>query len=934
MTVFEANRKKLQTAFIRHQKGDLVEAAQLYSEILRDDEFHFDALHLSGLLAGQMNDFARAHDFFDKAIQMNREFSPLYLNRANAFHTQGRFADALVNYDLAIAFKPDYADAYNNRGNTLASLKRYVDALASNALSLVLKPDYVHARNNRGALLSAINRLSEAINSYEKALSIQPDSKDSYNNLGVALQSLGRHQDAILNYAKAIEIDPHNAHIYNNRGISLHALGRFADALISYEIAIELKHDYADAFSNAGDTYRALNQADHALISYDRALAIRPAFAQAYNNRGVALQECGRLLDARASYEKAVISDLDYAEAWLNHGFVCNELKLFHEALDHYRHAIILRPAYLEAYYNLGNTLKALKLFDAALVSYGKALLLDGDFADAHYNGGLTLMEMKQFERALTSIEKTLEIKPDYIDACNSRASLLAELKRFDEALACFDHALVIRPDYAPVYSNRGVMFFEMGRFEEAIADYASALSLKPDLEFTDGALFSTRMKICDWSRYDQTLKTIVTSLNSRQRAFHPFHVLGAIDDCGLQKQAAEIWCESRNLSSIITLVRPKYGKDRKIRIGYFSPDFRNHPVSYLTARMLELHDREKFDVIGFYYGTIATDEMHGRVRKAFDRFYDVRSLSGFKIAELARECEIDIAVDLCGYTLDCRPEIFAHRAAPVQISYLGFPGTMGVNFIDYIIADHVLIPPEKTASYSEKVIYLPCFQVNDSQRVIGSEEVVRAELGLPQNAFVFCCFNNTYKFNPAILDLWARILGAVDKAVLWMFADTPAARTNISREFRNRGLSDDRLFFVEKAPRTEYLARYRLADLFLDTLPYNGGTTASDALWAGLPVLTLQGESFAGRMAASLLSALDLPELIAGSPEDYVRIGIDLAMDAQKISNLKSRLAANIRTSIVFDSLKSTRLVEAGYRAAYERHHADSPPDHIFIHA
>jgi predicted O-linked N-acetylglucosamine transferase (SPINDLY family) len=372
---------------------------------------------------------------------------------------------------------------------------------------------------------------------------------------------------------------------------------------------------------------------------------------------------------------------------------------------------------------------------------------------------------------------------------------------------------------------------------------------------------------------------------------------------------------------------------DGRIRLGYFSSDFREHATAYLMAELIERHDRAKFEVIGFSLGHPQKDAMRARLEKSFDRFFDASALSNKDVALLARELEIDIAVDLKGFTQDNRTDIFALGAAPIQVSYLGFPGTMGTDYIDYLIADATLISEQQRQHYAEKIAYLPdTYQVNDSKRGISDISFTKSECGLPEDGFVFCAFSNSYKITPDMFDIWMRLLTRVPGSVLWLMGGATSATSSLRTEARARGVAPDRLVFAKRMELAQHLARQRLAGLFLDTLPYNAHTTASDALWAGLPVLTCLGETFAGRVAASLLRAVGLPELVTFSLDDYERLALELATQPEKLQALRDKLAANRLTEPLFDTARFARNIEAAYAEMWRRKQAGLAPDHIYV--
>ena len=450
---------------------------------------------------------------------------------------------------------------------------------------------------------------------------------------------------------------------------------------------------------------------------------------------------------------------------------------------------------------------------------------------------------------------------------------------------------------------------------------------------FLMGDLLRTQMTICDWSNYASGVAELRAQLSRGEKAAPPFFVLALLKfSRSAKKGLGNLGGRKVSGSGEHKGISPLPGH-RRIRIGYFSADFREHAVAILMAGLFEEHDRSKFEVTAFSLGPDIDDDMRTRLKVAFDKFIDVRAMSDRDVVSLARNFEIDIAVDLNGLTRDARTSIFAMRAAPIQVNYLGYPGTMGADCIDYLIADPVVIPDADQPHYAEKIVYLPnAYQPNDRKRLIADKVFTRSELSLPQEGFVFCCFNNNYKIVPDVFDSWMRILGHVDGSVLWLLKDSDIAARNLKKEARVRGVDPDRLVFAPRMTLPDHLARHRLADLFLDTLPYNAHTTASDALWTGLPVLTQIGEAFAGRVAASLLRAVGLPELVTTTRDAYEALAIELAGNPAKLASIKRKLSDNRLTTPLFDTALFTRHIEAAYTAMYERHRAGLPPDHIRV--
>ena len=704
------------------------------------------------------------------------------------------------------------------------------------------------------------------------------------------------------------------------------------EALTSYDRAIELRCDYAEAYYNRGNVLKELKRLDEALTSYDRAIVFKRDYAEAYSNRGNVFKEFKRLEEALTSYDCAIECKHDFYEAYLNRGNTLQELKRLDEALTNYDRAIEFKRDYAAAHYNRGTVLQELKLLDEALTSYDRAIEFKCDYAEAYYNRGNALQEFKRFDEALISYDRAIECKRDFAEAYLNRGTVLQELNRLDEALTSYDRAIELRCDYVEAFYNRGTVLQELKRLDEALTSYYRAIEFKPDYEYLFGFILHTKMFMYDWHNFEADVQSLSLRITEGQKSSPSFPLLALIDSLPLQLKTSEIWIKDKHPINPSLGSIPKYLRRNKIRIGYYSADFKEHPVSYLTAELFELHDKNRFELIAFYSGLTNSSNMHKRVASAFDRFIDVRLQSDKDVALMSRNLDIDIAIDLTGLTQHSRVGIFSYRAAPIQLSYIGYLGTMGAEYYDYLIADKAIIPLDSQQYYKEKIVYLPSYQVNDSKREIADKIFSRVELNLSENGFVFCCFNNNYKITPPTFDGWMRILTAVPDSVLFLYAENKWTENNLKLEAEKRGVSQTRLVFGARISRSEYLARYRVADLFLDTLPYNAGTTASDALWAGLPVLTCMGESFASRVAASLLYAIELPELITTSQEEYEATAIELATNPVKLQAIRDKLERNKLTTALFDTPRFTKHIEAAYTQMYECYQADLPPDHIYM--
>jgi predicted O-linked N-acetylglucosamine transferase (SPINDLY family) len=780
-------------------------------------------------------------------------------------------------------------------------------------------------------VLEREGRLAEARILCRRALRLQPRYFEALNLAGIIAANSRDPEQALEFFTLALAQKPASVLAHNNHGNALKDLKRYPEALSSYDRALALDPDCALAHNNRGNTLCDLKQYPAAIECYDRALAVDRNNATFHFNRGNALLAMQRYMDALHSFDQALALRWDVALTHNNRALALLGLADHRAALAGFERTIALAPEFADAHYNRGLALMAMQDEAAAIGSFERAISLRADHAEAWYCRGNALGALERYEQALESYARAIAIDPQHADAHNNCGNCLYQLMRQAEALACFDRSLAARPGRAEVHTNRGNTLRDLGRFEEAAADYEAALNLEPRLKFIPGARLITRMHVCDWRLFECERDKIVSGLERDEPVTEPFAALALLDSPGRQRQAARLWVREKcPVSHELPPLGAHAGHDR-IRIGYFSPDFRNHPVAVLTAELFELHDRSRFELTAFSFAAATEDEMQRRLRPAFDRFLEVSGTPDREVALLARSLEIDIAIDLAGFTSNGRVGILARRAAPLQVSWLGYLGTMAAEYIDYLIADPVIIPPHTRQHYTENIIYLPSYQPNDSQRRIADRIFSREELGLPAEGFVFCCFNASYKISPETFGGWMRILDQVPRSVLWLLGGS-SAQGNLHAEAQRRGVDPGRLIFGGRLPFAEYLARYRAADLFLDTLPYNAGTTASDALWAGLPVLTCMGAAFAARVAGSLLTALELPELITTSPAEYEQAAIELAHDPLRLAALRQKLLANRLSTRLFDTRSVVRSLEAAYLEIHRRHQAGLPADDIHI--
>jgi len=607
------------------------------------------------------------------------------------------------------------------------------------------------------------------------------------------------------------------------------------------------------------------------------------------------------------------------------------EKKNFLEAEQRFEESLRLLPDRSSTLINLSATQIRLKKYAEAKISAEKSIQFGGETVEAYLNLGLVEKKLGDVSASIDYFDKAILLSPSNAEVWLNKGAALNELKLHQEALSSYEKAIELSPAYAEAWANKGLTFRELKRYQEAITCFDKAIEFDPYIDYLLGDSIHTKMLVNDWNGLIFRIKMLYDNLAKHSKLISAFDILLISDAPDLQLKIAKTWTE--DLYPLQTsLPQPLKYFHKKIKVGYFSADFGGHPVSYLTAELFELHDKNQFELIAFSSGRRNNDEMLERIKKSFNEFIDVADHSDREIALLARGLEIDIAVDLGGHTRDNRPGIFSFRAAPIQLSYIGYLGTLGANYIDYMVADPTLIPMESQKFYSEKIVYLPSYQVNDSQRKISEKVFKRDNFGLPKDAFVFCCFNNNSKILPETFAGWMRILKAVEGSVLFLYALNPLSQAHLRTEAKVMGVEEKRLIFGDSMPREEYLARYRLCDLFLDTTPYNAGTTASDALWAGLPVLTILGKTFAARMAASLLVAIDLPELITYSQVEYEQLAIDIAKTPEKLESLKARLKENRLTTPLFNTPLFTKHLESAYAKIYSRYQADLQPDHLYV--
>lgn len=701
-------------------------------------------------------------------------------------------------------------------GGELVQNNQYQLALfVFNSLNENVRND-VRVAYNLGLTYALLGRHAEAIVNYKNALTIAPRDVESMINISSTYIDISDYDSALTILHKAEFINSNIAELWLNKGICLNNLAKYEDSINAYDRALQIRPNFVEALSNKSLPLCKLKKYSHAFEVCDAAIELNENFAEAFFNKGNVYNELQNYSEAINQYDKAIAINPTSKLAWLNKGAALHELNFNEAAIECFNNVIEIEPNYPEAHSNKGNALHALQLFDDALLYYDRAIVLNQNYSEAWSNKGATLNELKRRQEALCHFDRAIELNPNFAEAWNNKGITLSALKRHEEALNSFDQAIKLNPTYAEAWSNRGGIFREVFNYVSALDCFKKAYALKPGIDWAIGDYLYATLSICLWEDISKLHDDITRLLKNNRKTINPFALLALVDDPLLHKKASEILTRSTSLTNLDLGSISVYPRHQKIRIGYFSANFYNHAVGFLMAELFELHDKNQFELIGFSFGCMQKDETQRRIAAQFNHFYEVENMTDTEIVQLSRSLNIDIAVDLMGFTWDARTGIFAQRAAPIQANYLGYPGTMGANYIDYIIADTTLIPPELQQHYSEKIVYLPnCYQANDRKRAIADKQFTRRELGIPDTGFVFACFNNNFKILPATFDAWVRILNAVEGSVLWLLADNPTAKQNLLKEAQARGLDPKRLIFADRMPLPEHLARHRQADLF-----------------------------------------------------------------------------------------------------------------------
>jgi predicted O-linked N-acetylglucosamine transferase (SPINDLY family) len=687
-------------------------------------------------------------------------------------------------------------------------------------------------------------------------------------------------------------------------GLQHRQAGRLQEAEAIYRQILQVAPEQPDALYFLGVLAQQAGQPTVAADYIHKAITRKPHVAEFHDALGESYRAQGKLADAIAHYQRALALKPDCAEAAYHLAVACQQQGRRAEALTQYQQVLTLRPPFPELHNNLGVALQELGKLDEAVAHLREALALQPGFAEAYYNLANVLKAQGRLEEAVTHYRQTVALKPGIVEAHINLANALRE----------------------------------QDKREEALAHYRQALALKPNFAEVENQIMQEMQHLCEWAGLEDLVARQHALLRTTPPVkIPPFSLLTTPSSPAEQLLCAQNWtancvAQVAHLRQELEFRFPRLAKP-KLRLGYLSADFRQHPVAHLVAELFKLHDRLRFEVIAYSYGPDDGGPLRARIAMGCDQFVDLTVASLVDAARRINHDGVDILIDLMGHTQWARTEILALRPAPLQVSYMGYLGTMGADFIDYIITDRFVSPPEQAPSFVEKFAYLPdCFMINHPQGEMERRLPTRRECGLPETGFVFCCFNNSYKITPEVFTIWMRLLRHVPDSVLWLLEANTNMAANLRREAQDRGVNPNRLVFAHRVSLDTHLARLGLADLFLDTLPYNAGATAGNALWAGLPLLTCAGETFISRVAGSLLTAIRLPELVTNSLPEYEARALHLARHPAELAELRERLSKNRLTAPLFDSPRFTRHLETAYQLMWDQYLRGEAPKRIEV--
>ena len=665
------------------------------------------------------------------------------------------------------------------------------------------------------------------------------------------------------------------------QGFELHRQGKVHRALEFYLKAISNNSKNPNLFFLIGTAYLQIKDFENSVIYLNKCIVLDPKNIGAQNNLGGAYQN----------------------------------LKKYSKSIEVFKKLLTINPKFTEAYNNIGNCYFQLNKHQDAIENFKKSIEIDPKNFVAYSNIANVYRELKLFEKSILNYKKSIELNNKYFLAFNNLANVYKDISKFDEAIINYRKAIKINDKYVSAYENLGNVFHETAKFNEAANNYKKAYDINQDHHYVLGRLIHNKMYICEWAEVESYRKILISKLKDNKKVSTPFELLSIIDDPEIHLLASKMYFDEKYLTNNFEISKMKKNKSDKIKIGYFSPDFRNHPVLHLIKDVFKHHDKSKFEVYAFSFEKHKNDEFTAEIKDFFNKFIEIKDLSDKEVYELTREIDIDIAIDLCGYTAFNRVKLFSNRVAPIQINYLGYPGSIGTNFMDYIIADQIVIPKDEIKNYSEKVVYLPnCYQPNSNYEKLKIKDLRKKDFSLPEDKVIFCNFGSNFKINAKTFDSWMNILEKVPNGILWLLKSNDESVENLKSEAQKRNIKKERIIFASKISQKEHLERLTLADIYLDTFPYSSHTTASDAIRMGIPIITLIGRSFPSRVCASILEQVNLSKLVAKTNEEFEEKATYFGNNRNKLLELKEELVNSCQTSSLFKIENFTKQLETIY--------------------
>jgi len=776
--------------------------------------------------------------------------------------------------------------------------------------------------------------LQKAKSALESILKSAPDYVPALQVIGLIFASEGDNKQAIKYLSRAMKLAPDDAATHYNLAKTLSIAGYDSVAIEHHKSAVKLAPENPDAWLNYGKSLSHLERHDEALTKFEQSLFLAPNYAEPMFNCGLAYISLEKYFLAEEKIKQCLTLKPSLAEAWIALGRIKELTGKQHEALANYLKAFSISPNNYDLLLNIGLIYLLQNNFKSAIAFYVKASELDSEKFEAWINLGVSYLGLDDLDLALNSMLRALRLNPKAVEALANAGLIFLRLQKFNEAIEFNARALEIDPKNIGASANLGLTFLELERYEDAIYYFSKALELNQNYKWIEGLLIHSRLHVSSWDSLKEDILKIQAKVCDGCMVTPPYVALNLCDDLNFHLNVARIWAQDKFRSYYTgRRVYQSSKNKRKIKVAYFSSDFRSHPVGMLMQNIIKLHDRNSFEVVGFFLNENdnPNDEVTRNLRRDFDQNINLFALNGQSAISFLLDQGIDIAVDLNGHTSGGRVELFANRIAPIQVNYLGYPGTMGAGFYDYIIADQYVIPAAHKSFYIEKIAYLPeCFFPADGSINLNSAETAysRESQGLPDQGFIFCCFNNAFKITPEIFEVWMMLLNRVPNSVLWLSKASEISIKNITKEAGKYGVDPPRLIFAERMKaRVDHLRRLSLANLFLDTPNYNAHTSAADALWSGVPVLTISGNSFASRVAGSQLTSLGLSELIAKDLKEYFDKAHGFASQPKNLFSIKNKLKEGASCSPLFNSTHYVKNLEQLYQKMLDNYQGGNSP-------